>query len=223
MRGSDRFGRGCEAGPPRTSLARSEGGVVAVEFALIVPFLLALYVGCAEYCRAMINSQVVDQLAHTVADLTALSDTSGAMPQAKMDDIFASSALVLMPFDATTAKTRVSVIGIYRKGSERTVWLCSAAASNTTARSAGAAPADLVIPASYNVHGSRLVVSEVTMPYAPVTGAAFSRLTGAPNGGAYPLSTMLIWPTRAGEIVTSGAGNEVILPNGKACPDKLPS
>ena len=204
-------------------LKRAAEGVAIVEFALIVPFLFALYVGTAEYCRAMMNSQVLTRLARTVADLTALGQytTTGAvkspMDSSAVNDIFSASKLVLQPFDSSTAKIRVSAIGIYMNGTKRTVRVCSAAASNDTARGVGVAPADLVIPATYSANGQRLIVAEVAMPYKPLMGKAFATLTKIGGDGAYPLAAKFIWPVRGGQVA-NGTGPEVVLPGGQVCP-----
>lgn len=205
----------------------SAHGVAIVEFALIVPFLFALYVGTAEFCRAMMNSQALTRLARTVADLAALSTPpSGgvkiAMDQSEVDDIFSASTLVLRPFDASTVKIRLTAIGISMKGTARTVRVCSSAASkNATARSVGAAPADLDIPSSYNVNGQRLVVAEVDMDYKPLMGKAFTSLTHIGANGTYPLKAKFVWPVRGGKVY-SGSGPEVVLPNGVQCPATSP-
>lgn len=202
-------------------------GVVVVEFALIVPFLFALYVGTAEYCRAMMNSQALTRLARTVADLTALGqytstgNVKSPMDTTAIDDIFAASRLVLTPFDSSTAKIRITAIGIYMKGTARTVRVCSAIASNATARSVGVAPADLDIPVSYNRNGQRLIVAEVDMDYKPLMGKAFATLTKIGGTGAYPLTAKFVWPVRGGAVV-NGTGPEVVLPNGVACPATSP-
>lgn len=209
------------------AFGRQANGVAIVEFALIVPFLFALYVGTAEFCRAMINSQALTRLARTVADLTALGDYTDKGVAVKqisdttMSDIFSASKLVLQPFDSSTARIRVSAIGIYMNGTRRTVRVCSSAASNDTARGVGVAPADLVIPATYNAHGQRLVVAEVAMPYKPLMGKTFATLTKIEGDGAYPLAARFIWPVRGG-VVVNGTGPEVVLPGGQDCPATSP-
>lgn len=202
-------------------------GVAVVEFALIVPFLFALYVGTAEFCRGMMNSQALTRLARTVADLAALGQytSTGApkspMDQGVVDDIFSASKLVLQPFDASTAKIRLTAIGIYMKGTTRTIRVCSSAASNATARSVGIAPADLIIPSTYSAHGQRLVIAEVDMDYKPIMGKAFTTLTHIGAKGTYPLRAKFVWPVRGGKV-ENGSGPEVVLPNGVACPATSP-
>lgn len=192
-------------------------GVAAIEFALIAPALLAIYVGGSELARGMMNSRRVSLLARTVADLTSLGDTASPMATATMADIFKASTLVLSPFPATGATMRVSAIGIYMVGATRTVRICSSAGANIAALPAGVAPPSLKVPASYNRHGMRLIVSEVTMAYSPMMGNAYSKLVGVPTG-AFPLSDTVVWPVRSGNSVTSGADDEIVLPSGAACP-----
>lgn len=198
---------------------RDRSGVAAVEFALIAPILLLIYVGSCELARAAMAQRRTTLLTRTVADLTALGDTTSPMTRATMTDILAASKLVYGPFEATQATIRVAAIGIYMQGANRTVRICSSDGSPSSAKwSVGPAPAGLTIPAAYNRDGMRLVVAEVTMPYAPVLGASYATLMGS---AVLPLSDTVIWPTRQGKNVTSGADDEVILPSGSACPATL--
>ncbi|MET0527802.1 MAG: TadE/TadG family type IV pilus assembly protein [Microvirga sp.] len=197
---------------------RAQGGVAAVEFALIAPVLVLIYVGSCELARASMAQRRTTLLSRTVADLTSLGDTVSPMAQATMTDILAASTLVYKPFDATKAVIRVAAIGIYMRGSARIVRVCSSFGSAGAPKWAvGPAPADLPIPSSYNRHGMRLVVAQVTMPYAPIFGTTYATLMHAETG-AFLLSETVIWPTRQGKGFTPDADDEVVLPAGKACP-----
>ncbi|KQP34627.1 hypothetical protein ASG60_03340 [Methylobacterium sp. Leaf469] len=197
---------------------RARDGVAAVEFALIAPVLLLVYVGSAELARGTMAQRRTTLLTRTVADLTSLGDTTSPMTRTTMDSILAASKLVYSPFDATKAVIRVAAIGIYMQGTTRTVRICSSDASPATAKwPVGLAPASLTIPASYNRHGMRLVVAQVTTPYTPVLGAAYVSFTRA-STAEFPLEDTVVWPTRQGKAVTGGADDEVVLPAGVACP-----
>ncbi|SFG76095.1 TadE/TadG family type IV pilus assembly protein [Methylobacterium gossipiicola] len=197
---------------------RAQGGVAAVEFALIAPVLVLIYVGGSELARAAMAQRRTTLLSRTVADLTSRGDTVSPMAQATMTDILAAAKLVYQPFDATNAVIRVAAIGIYMRGNSRTVRVCSSDGTAGAAKWAvGPAPADLPIPAVYNRHGMRLIVADVTMPYAPIFGTTYATLLGV-GTGAFPLSRTTIWPTRQGKGFTADADDEVVLPAGKACP-----
>jgi len=197
---------------------RAQGGVAAVEFALIAPVLVLIYVGSCELARAAMAQRRTALLTRTVADLTSLGDTTSPMARATMTDILAAAKLVYQPFDATKAVIRVATIGIYKQGSARTVRVCSSDGSDGAPKWAvGPAPADLPIPASYDRHGMRLVVAQVTMSYAPIFGTTYATLMHTETG-AFPLSETVIWPTRQGKGFTADADDEVVLPSGKACP-----
>lgn len=205
------------------SILRSESGVAAIEFALIVPGLLAVIIGGSELSRGIMNDRRVTLLARTVADLTSLGDatnqmsaTATPMSAATLDDIFASAALVLKPFGSSLVEIKVSAIGIAMVGTTRTVKICSSRGFRTDARPVGNAPPDLVIPANYATNGMRLIVSEVSMKYEPMLGQTFGNIFKF-SDGYFPLKETVIWPTRGGRPAPPSAVNEVILPGGAAC------
>ncbi len=62
-------------------------GVSAIEFALILPIMLALLFGVTEFGRAIDHYRRVTLLARAVADLTSQGDGQPTMAAAAMTDI----------------------------------------------------------------------------------------------------------------------------------------
>jgi Flp pilus assembly protein TadG len=99
-------------------LQNNEDGIVAVEFALILPILLMLYLGLVEFAQGYRVSQKLDLLAHSLADLTAQQLTGGqANGQAGMDEttiqaIFSSATPIMSPIDASTIQMTISEVDI---------------------------------------------------------------------------------------------------------------
>jgi Flp pilus assembly protein TadG len=56
---------------PLRRLLKNDGGIAAVEFALILPLMLMIYMGLVELSRGMRTAQRLDLIAHTLSDLTA--------------------------------------------------------------------------------------------------------------------------------------------------------
>ena len=191
-------------------------GVSAIEFSLVLPILLAILFGSVEFSRAVDNRRKVTLLAHTIANLSSQGDKTNPVAIATMHDIFASSKLVLRPFNVADAKIVVSAMGVNLLKSALSPQVCSSFASeNTTARSLGNA-ADLTIPAGFNQTGMRYIIAEVTMKYTPIFGSSIAKLWGgASNAFTFKFSSP--WPVRGGEIYKPNTYQEIVLPNGKQC------
>lgn len=197
------------------ALRRCEEGISAAEFGLMLPVMLMLLVASMEFAHAFDNYRKVTQLARTVSDLTAQGDTANPMATATLNDILASSKLVLTPFDSTKAKIVVSAMGVYPTTLNKQPYVCSSVGSNATARSAKAAAADLTVPAPFQTSGARYLFTEVSMPYTPMLGSALIRLFK--SDASYTFSVSMAWPVRGGAAYKS-TSPEIILPGGAYCP-----
>lgn len=191
-------------------------GVSALEFALILPFMLLLLVGMAELSHAIDNWRKVTLLARAVSDLTSQGDKQTPMSTATMTDILASSKLVLRPFNSSGVKIVVSALGVdTTKSLVKPVVCSSTASSNATARSVGIA-SDLTLPPGFQAPGMRYVLAEVTMPYAPMLGSTLVNMLGGTNG-QIALAASIPWPTRGGQPYGLNTYSEIVLPNGSPC------
>jgi Flp pilus assembly protein TadG len=126
------------------SLTNNEQGTVAVEFALILPVMLVLYLGLVEFSQGYRISQKLDLLAHTLSDLTAQQLTGGqangqaGIDQTTMDGIFSAAIPIMTPISNTTIEmtiSEVTVAGVPNNNSP-TSW--KATVSWTIARNSGA-------------------------------------------------------------------------------------
>jgi Flp pilus assembly protein TadG len=145
---------------------RDRRGVSAVEFAIIAPVMIGLYLGCVEISDGVAAdrkvSLVVDALANLPSQVTAIST-------ANMTDILNAASSVMAPYSAGNLKATVSCLKIDKNGAVTVAW--SAATANGTARAAGSSvtiPADLAIPSS------SLLFSEASYAYTPAVGYTIS-------------------------------------------------
>ena len=206
-------------------------GVAAVEFAMILPLMLLLYVGMAELSQALANSRKVTLLSRTVSDLVARGTN---LTQGAMHDVFAASGSVLAPFSATGARTVVSAVGVYKAGSDFKAYICSSWASTekaADARNVGLASASAnfpAVPEAFKQDGMRYVLTEATMEYVPMLGTTLLKVLSQwvnptfmlPNGNI-PLGEKTSWPVRAGQTYNSSVP-EITLPSSNtACPAKI--
>ena len=196
--------------------ADARDGVSAIEFAFVLPVLLTIWAGMAEYSHAVDNWRKVTLLARTVSDLTAQGDTQNPIGATLMSDILAASTLVLKPFNAGTVKIVVSAMAVDLTNLNLVPRVCSSTANaNASPRPTGAA-SDLTVPVGFRTTGVRYVLTEVSMPYTPMLGSALVKLIKGANG-AITLTSSMPWPARGGQAAKS-TYTEVWLPGGSACP-----
>lgn len=89
-------------------LIKDRQGVAAVEFALIVPFLLIFYFLSMEVSQAIENNKKVSRIGSMVADLVA---QNADMTPAELDAIMQIGSAVLQPYGRSSP--RITVTGIY--------------------------------------------------------------------------------------------------------------
>lgn len=156
--------------------ARAAEGVAAVEFALVVPLLLMLYLGSIEASSLYTVDRRVTVISGAVGDLIARWDPdTGSIPQATIDDYFTAAEVIMTPYDAAGLQQVVSLLWINSTGTTKVLW--SKATGGATARAVNstyplAATTQMNIVAR-GTSGGWLVVSEALYPYKPVMGIVF--------------------------------------------------
>ncbi len=142
-------------------LRSDERGVSAVEFALLLPLMVALYLGTVEISQAISADRKVTLTSRTVADL--ISQVS-SINNAGMTDVLNASSSVMAPFKTTTLKVVVTCVSIDANGKATVTWSDT---FNGTARSVGST---VTVPTALNIANSTLIWSEVSYVYTPAIG-----------------------------------------------------
>lgn len=196
----------------RLRFRTAQAGVAAVEFAMVLPILLTIFVGMSEYAHAIDTWRKLTLLARTVSDLTSQGDTQNPISAALMGDILASSTAVMRPLDASTTKIVVSAMGVKASGATLIPTVCSSVANGVATKRVVGLAADLTVPPGFQVAGMRYVLTEVSMAYRPMLGGALVKLFGN-SAGTINLSASIPWPTRGGTKVPPNTYTEVVLPD----------
>lgn len=139
-------------------------GVSAVEFAIILPFMLTLYLGGTELGEGLSVQFKTTLAARTVADLTS---QYVAVDASTMSQILGAAGTVVTPYPSTQMVVVVSEITTTNStGSATVTWSCSL---NGTARTPGSS---FTLPNSMQTlpSGTALIFGEVTYPYTPTMG-----------------------------------------------------
>ena len=130
-------------------LRGDRSGVGAVEFALIAPVLIVLYMGSLEVSVAMSVNKKLARAASTVADLVTQSDKTDKATLKSMINVAQS---VMTPFKSDGIKLKVTGIEIDSKGVGTAKW--SWKEDNTRPYTVGSTqtlPSDLAIPDTFLV------------------------------------------------------------------------
>src|SRR5882757_4421965 len=86
---------------------RDASGLSAIEFALLLPVMIASYFGVAEIGNYILADRKVTSVAATAADLVA---QSSQVSNAGMADIMASLNVVIQPFNPSDVQIKISSI-----------------------------------------------------------------------------------------------------------------
>ena len=175
---------GCDLRARFGRLRRDERGVSAVEFAMLLPLMVSLYLGAVEVSQGIGADRKVTLTARTVADL--VSQVSSVSNSDMTNSLNAASA-VISPFSSANLKVVVSSVKIDAQGNATVAWSDTL---NGAARSKGSSVA---VPAALKVPNSSLIWSEVTYTYTPVIGHV---ITGPIN-----LSEQIYMRPRASDCV----------------------
>jgi Flp pilus assembly protein TadG len=157
---------------------RNENGAAAVEFALIMPFMLALYFGSMEASMLFTVDKRVNTISSTVGDLVSQWDPNTnppAIPQATLDSYFDASEGIILPYATAGVRQVVSMIFVASDGTTKVLWSI-ANGTGATARTVNLPFAPLSTSSTTDVvaRGGCIVAAEVTYSYKPLFGQVFT-------------------------------------------------
>jgi Flp pilus assembly protein TadG len=143
--------------------ARNTRGMVAVEFALIIPVMITIYFGTIETTNAMTAARRVTAVAQTAADLTA---QAASVSTSDMSDIFAASTAILTPFPTNVVK--IVVTSVVANGSNATtVGWSKAYGTGATALATGNS---VTLPTGLTTANSSVIMVSVVYTYSSPIG-----------------------------------------------------
>jgi len=167
----------------KKNFIRDERGFAAGEFALWLPVLLLIILGCFEATRYILIHQKLDRAASQVADLVGQSE---GMTSAQLTAVYDAAIEQMKPYDLNT-QGKIIVSSVFRATGQpnpRVVWQRTHGASiGNSAIGAEGTVADL--PNNFTLaEAEDVVAAEVLYQYEPVFFGAFS---GMRNLGGEPL------------------------------------
>ncbi|WP_294045116.1 TadE/TadG family type IV pilus assembly protein [Sphingomonas sp.] len=135
-------------------------GAALIEFALLLPFLVLVYLGGFTLSDGFSCSRKVTIANRALADLVA-QNVTGATSANEVDSELAASTQVLAPYSAANVTQRVTEVYTDIKLQSTVVW---SRGLNTTAYKAGAA---VTVPLNLRVPGLYVIYAEITYAYQP--------------------------------------------------------
>lgn len=141
--------------------ARDRRGVSAVEFALLSPVMIGLYLGCNEVSQAINIDRKVTLTAGTTANLAA---QVSSITSTDMTNIMNASQAILAPYSTSPLKITLSCLSIDANKRVTVKW---SQAQNATPRAVGSS---VTIPSGLLIASTQLLYSEVSYTYTPTIG-----------------------------------------------------
>ena len=149
--------------------ARDRDGLSAVEFAMVLPVMLTLYLGSVQLGDGLAIKFRAALAARTVADLAS---QYVSIDGSTMSSILGAASTVIAPYPATNMVVTVSEITIDANGHATIAWSDS---RNGTPHTVGQS---VTLPAAMQMPNTSLIWGEVTYPYTPQLGYV---ITGTVN------------------------------------------
>jgi Flp pilus assembly protein TadG len=166
----------------RTTIARLSGdnrGVAAIEFAMIAPLLITLYLGTLEISGALQMNKKVGRAASMTGDLIAQFETS-QVNKANIEAVLRIGKAVTQPYALTQPKIILTGINIDATGKATISW--SRQVDNTTYSRPFTPGTVVTVPAKVKIPNTFLVKSEAQLEYRTLTSWSVAQASGQSFG-----------------------------------------
>lgn len=145
--------------------------VAAVEFALVMPIMLSLYLGALEVSSLIAADRRVTVVAGTIGDLVARANKS--IDVATINDYFAASAMIMSPLSTAALKQVVTQVSVDANGNAKVVWSRAHGTGATAYRKDDSYALDKTSQINLIARGGYVVIAEVSYTYTPLLGLFF--------------------------------------------------
>ncbi len=144
-------------------LGRDNRGVAAIEFAMIVPLLVVMFIGAVEFSQAITVDRRVSQVASSTADLIARTKT---MTTTEMTGVMEVIEQLVKPYDHTLLKLTILNVSAAPDDATNTT-VCWAHQHNGGAGSYTKG-GSYALPTGVVEAGDSVIVAEVKYDYTPL-------------------------------------------------------
>jgi hypothetical protein len=151
------------------AFGRNREGVAAVEFALLLPFLLVLYAGSVEISELITADRRVNTISGAVGDLVARS--ADQITEGELADYVSLAEAIIRPFPLDDLRQVITCVFIEEDGDTTVIW--SSGFNEGIPYDDGAPYPGLAAGTSEMnaiARGEYVIVSEASYSYTPVFG-----------------------------------------------------
>src|SRR3954451_15089007 len=143
------------------SFGQNRRGVSAVEFAMLLPLMITLYLGSVEISQGVGIDRKVTLTSRTVGDLASQVQS---ISNSDMTNLLNAASAVVVPYDLAKLKVTVSEVTIDANGAATITWSDTL---NGTKRTVGST---VTLPSALAVANTSLIWSEASYDYKPTIG-----------------------------------------------------
>lgn len=160
-------------------LKHDRRGVAAVEFALIAPIMIALYLGGVELTRLIGVDRKVSLASRVAADLVARE--SAAVTDTSLTTVCKGTLAMLNPFPTNALSITISSILTDNNGKSTIGWTRVFSNGNCASSAAGTGPlaagSTVTLPAGIAVNGASLISASTSYDYATLFNTVIDTAT----------------------------------------------
>lgn len=168
-------------------------GLAAIEFAMLLPLMVTLFLGVVEVSQGIATDRKVTITARTVADLVAQAAT---INNADMTNVLNAAAAVMSPYPVANLKVVVSSVSIDANGKATVDW------SDTLNGTAHAPGSTVTVPDALKLPKTTLIWGEAEYLYTPSVGYVLT--------GSLTLKDQIYMRPRQSDCVTRDTGSAKI-------------
>lgn len=204
-----------DAGSPGRRFANADGGVAAIEFALILPIMVVFYFGLVALTIGVMQDRKVTLVSRTVADLAGR--LASAANDAEINSIVGAAGNVLAPYDPNGINIVIASVAVRPTGRRdaqgrdivepRICWSAARTVNKVGGAfetSGGTIPPGWAagdrypdpLPGGFDTGNTSFIQTVVTQDYRPVIGAELMRFVFKSRGDTFRLEDKMPWPVR---------------------------
>lgn len=178
-----------------SSFRRNRSGVAATEFAIVLPVMLAFWLGMAQLMQLSMASAKTTMAAQSVADLVARYTASGFANPSGFADLLTAAGTIIAPLANSSTNPSLSVVSVTlnASGAPTQAWQCTAGSNPPAAAQVTAAINNSPALTTANSTLGSMIIVTVVYSYTPtITGAVLGAQTFTATAYSIPRTVVSV-------------------------------